>query len=150
MAKLEEEIKQSKFKNEYEKLAVNIFYTHGWLISKHSGILKKFGITTTQYNILRILRGQHPNPVPISLLKERMLDKMCDASRLVDRLRTKGFVIRKTCNEDRRKVNVLISKKGLNILNKLDESKNQLELHFKNVSKTEAREMNSLLDKLRG
>ncbi len=148
--KLEEEIKQNKFKNEYEKLAVNILYTHGWLISKHAEILKKFGVTTTQYNILRILRGQHPNAAPISLLKDRMLDKMCDASRLVERLRSKGLVIRKTCKEDRRKVNVVISRKGLNTLSKLDKYENQLELHFKNISKSEAKEMNNLLDKLRG
>ena len=148
--KLEEEIKQNKFKNEYEKLAVNILYTHGWLISKHAEILKKFSVTTTQYNILRILRGQHPNAAPISLLKDRMLDKMCDASRLVERLRSKGLVIRKTCKEDRRKVNVVISRKGLNTLSKLDKYENQLELHFKNISKSEAKEMNNLLDKLRG
>jgi len=148
--KLEDEIKQNKFKNEYEKLAVNIFYTHGWLIYKHSEILKKIGITTSQYNILRILRGQHPNPAPISLLKERMLDKMSDASRLVERLRTKGLVLRKYCKEDRRKVNVLISKKGLSILSKLDKNENQLDLLFKDISKTEAKEMNNLLDKLRG
>ncbi|MDA3860705.1 MAG: MarR family transcriptional regulator [Melioribacteraceae bacterium] len=147
---LEEEIKQSKFKSEFQKLAVNIFFTHGWLISKHAKTLKKFGITTSQYNILRILRGQHPNTAPISLLKERMLDKMSDASRLVERLRTKGLLSRKICIEDRRRVNVLISKKGLDLLAKLDEYDKESESYLSKISKSEAKELNTLLDKMRG
>jgi len=148
--KLEDEIKQSKFKNEFQKLAVNIFYTHGWLVSKHSDIMKKFGLTTSQYNILRILRGQHPNSAPISLLKERMLDKMSDASRLVERLRNKGLLSRKTCKEDRRRVNVLISKKGLNLLANLDKFEIELETHLSNLTDVEAKKANTLLDKIRG
>ena len=148
--KLEDEIIQSKFKNEYQKLAVNIFYTHGWLVSKHSKILKKFGVTTSQYNILRILRGQHPNSAPISLLKERMLDKMSDASRLVERLRNKGLLSRKICKEDRRRVNVLITKKGLGLLSKMDEYEKESELFLSSITKLEAKELNKLLDKVRG
>lgn len=148
--KLEEEIKQSKFRSEYQKLAVNIFYTHGWLVSKHSDLMKSFGITTSQYNILRILRGQHPNSAPISLLKERMLDKMSDASRLVERLRTKGLLSRKICKEDRRRVNVLITTKGLSLLAKMDEYEKESESFLNKLSKSEAKELNNLLDKLRG
>ncbi len=148
--KLEEEIKQSKFRSEYQKLAVNIFYTHGWLVSKHSDLMKSFGITTSQYNILRILRGQHPSSAPISLLKERMLDKMSDASRLVERLRTKGLLSRKICKEDRRRVNVLITKKGLSLLAKMDEYEKESESFLNKLSKLEAKELNNFLDKLRG
>jgi len=148
--KLDDEIKQSKFRNEYQKLAVNIFYTHGWLVSKHAYIMKKHGITTSQYNILRILRGQHPNSAPISLLKERMLDKMSDASRLVERLRSKGLLSRKICKEDRRRVNVLISKKGLVLLAEMDKYDKESESYLSNISKLEAKELNNLLDKLRG
>ena len=148
--KLEDEIKQSKFKNEYQKLAVNIFFTHGWLIGKHATIFKNFGITISQYNILRLLRGQHPNSAPISLLKDRMLDKMSDASRLVERLRTKGLLSRKLCKEDRRRVNVLITKKGLSLLTKLDRFEVELETHLSNLSDVEAKKLNSLLDKMRG
>ena len=147
---LEDEIKQTKFRNEIHKLAVNILYTHGWLISKHAEIFKSFDVTIAQYNILRILRGQYPNPVPISLLKERMLDKMSDASRLVERLRTKELLNRKICSEDRRRVNVLITQKGLDLLAELDEFDVQFESNFNNITKTEAKEMNLLLDKLRG
>lgn len=147
---LEDEIKQTKFKSEYHKLAVNIFYTHGWLLNKHSDILKKFDITATQYNILRILRGQFPNPAPILLLKERMLDKMSDASRLVERLLTKDLVNRQICPEDRRKVNVLITEKGLELLAKIDAFEQTFDSFLSNVNPTEASEMNKLLDKLRG
>jgi len=147
---LETEIKQSKFKNEYQKLAVNIFYTHGWLVNQHADNLKKYGITTSQYNILRILRGQYPNSAPISLLKERMLDKMSDASRLVERLRNKGLLSRELCKEDRRRVNVLISEKGLDLLLKMEEYEKKSESYLSCISKSEAKEINRLLDKLRG
>ncbi len=109
--KLEEEIKQKKFRNEFHKLAVNIIYTHSWLEYNISKFFKKFNITSNQFNILRILRGQYPEPVSINLLKERMLDIMSDASRLVDRLVAKGLVKRTTCVNDRRKVDVIITKK---------------------------------------
>jgi len=147
---LEDEIKQTKFKSDYNKLAVNIIYTHGWLINKYNEILKKFDVTPAQYNILRILRGQYPNPAPILLLKDRMLDKMSDASRLVERLRTKGLIDRKICNEDRRKVNVLITKKGLLLLSQIDEYDSEFEGFLKNLDISEAKEANILLDKLRG
>ena len=146
---LETEIKQVKFKSEFQKLAVNIFYTHGWLVSKHSVILKSFGITTAQYNILRILRGQHPNPAPISLLKERMLDKMSDASRLVERLRTKKLLDRKICKDDRRRVNVLITQNGLDLLKELDIHDKEFDAYFNKLNKSEAKEINRLLDKIR-
>jgi len=141
---LEDEIKQTKFKSDYNKLAVNIIYTHGWLINKYNEILKKFDVTPAQYNILRILRGQYPNPAPILLLKDRMLDKMSDASRLVERLRTKGLIDRKICNEDRRKVNVLITKKGLLLLSQIDEYDSEFEGFLKNLDISEAKEANIL------
>lgn len=148
--KLEEEIKQKKFNNEFHKLAVNIIYTHGWFLSLHSDALKKFDITPAQFNILRILRGQHPNPAPVSLLKERMLDKMSDASRLVERLRIKELVERNECPEDRRKVNVLITKKGLELLTELDNVEKETEKIFSKISPAEAKTVNDILDKLRG
>ena len=110
--KLEQEIKQPKFRNEYHKLAVNVLYTNGWLVNLYSSLFSKHDITSNQYNILRILRGQYPNPVTINLLKERMLDKMSDASRLVERLRRKGFVKRDLSSKDRRCVDVFITEKG--------------------------------------
>lgn len=148
--KLEEEIKQKNFRNEFHKLAVNIIYTYGWLFNKHEGIFKSHGITSAQFNILRILRGQHPNPATINLLKERMLDKMSDASRLVERLLQKGLVDRKICPEDRRRVEVVITDKGLNLLKEIDSRDEETDKTFKKLSTDEAKVLNDLLDKMRG
>ncbi len=148
--KLEEEIRQEKFRNENQKLAVNIIFTHGWLSNHQSKFFGKFDITGTQYNILRILRGQHPDPVSINLLKERMLDKMCDASRLVERLRKKGWIEREICEEDRRRVNVRITKAGLKLLENMDEYNESFDNIVSNLSASEAKQLNNLLDKLRG
>ena len=148
--KLEEEIKQKKFRNEYHKLAVNILYTHGWLLNSQSAFLKKNGLTPAQYNILRILRGQHPNPASINLLKERMLDKMSDASRLVERLLQKDLLDRKICPDDRRKVEVVITKKGLKLLDELDKHDDEVDELFAKLNVSEAKTINELLDKLRG
>lgn len=148
--KLEEEIKQSKFRNEYHKLAVNVIYTYGWLSNLQSQLFTDFHLTSNQYNILRILRGQYPKPATINLLKERMLDKMSDASRLVERLRVKGFVKRELSSDDRRRVDVIISEKGLKLLSEIDKLDEKSDAIFKNLSPKEAEIINGLLDKLRG
>ena len=148
--KLEDEIKQSSFRNEYHKLAVNIIFTHSWLMSKIYELLDEYDLTPQQFNLLRILRGQYPKPASITLLKERMLDKMSDASRLVERLLAKGLVERKICPEDRRKVDVVITKKGLKLLEKIDNTDNEMDNYLKNLSEVEAKKLNELLDKLRG
>ncbi|MGB9664720.1 MAG: MarR family winged helix-turn-helix transcriptional regulator [Ignavibacteria bacterium] len=148
--RLEDEIKQSSFRNEYHKLAVNLIFTHSWLMSKIYELLDEYDLTPQQFNLLRILRGQYPQPASITILKERMLDKMSDASRLVERLVAKGLVERKICPEDRRKVDVVISKKGLRVLQKIDEKDEEMDNFLKHLSLKEAEQLNSLLDKLRG
>lgn len=148
--KLEEEIKQSKFRNEYHKLAVNVLYTYGWFSNLQSQLFAAHGITSNQYNILRILRGQYPNPASINLLKERMLDKMSDASRLVERLRIKGFVKRDLSSNDRRRVDVIITEKGLKLLSEIDQLDHEGDEILKNLSSDEVKMLNDLLDKLRG
>jgi DNA-binding MarR family transcriptional regulator len=148
--KLEAAIQQTKpFKSELSKLQVNLIYTFHWLVAHEQLHLKDADITMQQYNILRILRGQHPNPSTILLLKERMLDKECDASRLVDRLVQKQFVSRKECSNDRRKADVLISSKGLDLLKKMDKRENYL-TSLGTLTDKEAKHINDLLDKLRG
>jgi len=148
--KLEEEIKQSKFRNEYHKLAVNIMYSYGWLMNLQAKLFVKYDITGNQYNILRILRGQYPNPANVNLLKERMVDKMSDASRLVERLRVKKYVQRELCPNDRRRVNVSITQKGLDVLAEIDKLNDQYDALFKNLSIEESKVINDLLDKMRG
>ena len=147
---ISKEIKQTKFKNEYQKMLINILFTSGWLSSKHTCNLKPYGISTQQFNILRILRGQHPKPATVNLLIDRMLDKNSNASRLVEKLRIKKLVERAVCPEDRRAVNVIITQKGLNLLEELDKKDSAIFKELKNVSEKEAATINALLDKLRG
>lgn len=148
--KLEKEIKHSKFRNEYHKLAVNVIYTNSWLTGLFSKLIDKYDITSNQFNILRILRGQYPNPATINLLKDRMLDKMSDASRLVERLRKKGLVKRDLKPNDRRCVDVIISEKGLKLLSEIDKLNDQHDAMLKKLNVKEVKKINSLLDKLRG
>lgn len=148
--RLEDEIKQPKFGSEYEKLAVNLIFTYNWLNSAQFKFFKEHNLTTQQFNVLRILRGQYPNAVSVNLIKERMLDRMSDASRLVDRLLAKDLVERKVCPNDRRKADVVITKKALQLLAKLDNELKAVYDKFKTLSDSEAGELNRLLDKLRG
>lgn len=148
--KLEEEIKQKNFRNEHHKMVLNVYFTNNWLQSSISHIFEDFDITPQQFNILRILRGQHPAPATINLLIERMINKMCDASRLVEKLRRKELVERVQCHEDRRAVNVMISRKGLELLKEIDPILDQKYLDMeKNITIEEAKKINELLDKLR-
>jgi DNA-binding MarR family transcriptional regulator len=144
------EIKQTKFKNEYHKMLLNLIFTSGWLEAKNSGNLKPYGISPQQYNILRILRGQYPKPATVNLLIDRMLDKNSNASRLVEKLRLKKLVERAICPEDRRAVNVIITQKGLDLLEELDKYETTFLKELKNLSEKEAEQLNVLLDKLRG
>ena len=115
-----EDIKQKKFKNEFSKAIINLVYTNSWLNQKHVALFKPFGLTSPQFNILRILRGQHPKPSTVNMLIDRMLDKSSNASRIVDKLEEKGLVVRKQCSDDRRAVDVYISTNGLHLLGEID------------------------------
>ena len=117
-------------------------------MGKIKNFVNQEGITPQQYNILRILRGAD---MPLSTLhiRERMLDKMSDTSRVVERLLAKGFVVKKISEKDKRKVDVVISDKGRKVLEKLDARNNELDGIFKNLTKEEALHLSLLLDKLR-
>ncbi|MBC8046976.1 MAG: MarR family transcriptional regulator [Fimbriimonadaceae bacterium] len=148
--RLEDEIQQQKFGNEYHKLSVNISYTGSWLSGKHIQFFKKHKLSPQQYNVLRILRGQYPRPASVNLLIERMLDKMSNASRLVDKLCDKQLTNRKVSKKDRRQVDVIITGKGLELLKKLDVELLSIEDELKKLNKAEVTTLNELLDKLRG
>lgn len=148
--KLEKEIQQSKFQNEFQKLYLNIIYTASWLNLKNTQRLKPHGVSPQQYNILRILRGQYPNSATVTLLTERMLDKNSNASRLVEKLKQKQLVDRCECPEDRRAVNVRITQKGLDLLSKLDTTDESVQNDLNKISDEEATLVNAILDKLRG
>ncbi|MBK6538280.1 MAG: MarR family transcriptional regulator [Ignavibacteria bacterium] len=148
--KIEDEIKQDKFKSEYQKLAINLIFTGNWINSSNAELLKPYKLTSQQYNLLRILRGQYPKPVTVNLLIERMLDKMSNASRIVDRLVKKNLVLRKSCPEDRRRVDIVITDKGMKLLDKIDLDEDKWEKRFENLTAKEATELNNFLDRLRG
>ena len=117
--RLEDEIKQRSFKSPQQKLALNLIYTTNWLTRHYDHFFKDLDLTTQQYNVLRILRGQYPAPCALKLVKERMLDRMSDASRIIDKLVAKGYVMRGQCKSDRRSVNLLISEEGQALLKRL-------------------------------
>ncbi len=148
--KLEEEIKQEKFNSEYHKLSINIIFTHSWLSYQQQSFFKKSNITPQQFNVLRILRGQHPKPATVNLLIERMIDKSSNASRIVDKLEAKGWVKRTTCPQDRRAVDVQITADGMELLKKMDRYEQEWEKGLHTLTLEEATQLNSLLDKLRG
>ncbi len=147
---LEEDIKQQKkFESEYERLVVNIIYTNGWLAEQQNKVFKPFGLTAPQYNVLRILRGQHPDPCTVNSIIDRMLDRMSNASRIVDRLEKKALVERKVCKTDRRAKDVGITKKGLKLLEEVDLAGKQWMKKFKSVDQKDVKEANDLLDSFR-
>lgn len=145
---LEQKIKQAKFKSPEHKLAVNLLFTSHHINYLLHQNFKDKEITHQQYNVLRILRGQHPNPCNLKLIKERMLDSMSDASRIVDKLLKKGFVQRRESKKDRRNVDLMITDKGLKLLESLDYIDDSFHDLFKNLSKEEINQLNLLVDKL--
>ncbi len=146
---IEEAIRQPNFRNEYQKLAVNLYYTTSWLGTKHRELFKTFDLTPPQFNILRILRGQKGQPLSVNALIDRMIDKSSNASRIVDKLVEKKLVERTTCPKDRRQVEVRISKEGMDMLSELDPYMESFDQSFANLSIEEAQTLNTLLDKLR-
>lgn len=144
-----EDIKQKSFSSQYSKATINIIYTHLWLQQQHVDIFKKVGLTIPQFNVLRILRGQFPEPSTINLIIDRMLDKSSNASRIVDKLEQKELVLRKRCKDDRRAVDVFISEKGLKQLTQIDEYLKRWEDANRKLSDEECDQLNFLLDKIR-
>jgi DNA-binding MarR family transcriptional regulator len=150
MGKIEEAIKQAQFKDVYNKAVVNLLYTHSYLVGFQTSVLKPQDISPEQYNVLRILRGQQGKPATIAAIQERMLNTMSNASRLVDKLKAKDLVKRDECPENRRKVDVLITDKGLRLLDLLEPQIAILNKKVIHLEEAELVLLNGLLDKLRG
>ena len=147
---INEEIKQSAYKDEYQKLVINQLFTGKWIgdiIAQH---LKPYGLSSQQYNVLRILRGQDSKAISVNGISDRMIDKMSNVSRLIDKLKAKKLIRRKTNSIDRRQVDIEITEHGLNLLDEIDQQEDNLHDKFKNISLEEATVLNTLLDKLRG
>ncbi|WP_109674018.1 MarR family winged helix-turn-helix transcriptional regulator [Dyadobacter jejuensis] len=146
---IETDIKQKSFKNPYQKLAINLVYTSNWLLYRQMDLFREYDLTLQQYNVLRILRGQQGQPIRVSDISERMLDKSSNTSRLVDKLLVKGLAERTACSNDRRAVDVIITTKGKKILAEMDPKVEKLELDLGNITPEEANTICDLLDKMR-
>lgn len=145
---IEQDISQAKFRNEYQKATINLIYTFNWMNERIKTMLDKYDITPQQFNILRILRGAG-KPISTLQIRQRMLDKMSDTSRIVDRLLKKELVKKVTCEGDRRLVDVTISDTGLQLLERIDSHQDEMDSVFKNLDEEQATLLNNLLDKIR-
>ena len=145
---IEQDIQQPNFRNEFQKMGINLLFTANWLNEQIGKMLAEEGVTQQQYNILRILRG---SATPLSTLKirERMLDKMSDTSRIVDRLIAKELVLKNTCEKDKRLVDITLSPKGLDLVDQLDQFNDRIDALLKGINESEAATMNQILDKIR-
>lgn len=145
---IEKDISQAKFRSEYQKATINLIYTFNWMNERIKEMLDQYDITPQQFNILRILRGAG-KPISTLQIRQRMLDKMSDTSRIVDRLLKKDLVTKIVCEGDRRLVDVTISENGLKLLERIDAHQDDMDSVFKNLDEEQAVTLNNLLDKIR-
>ena len=145
---IDKDINQRTFRNEYQKGIINLIYTYNWMNEKMKKVFDKEDVTAQQYNILRILRGAG-KPISTLQIRERMLDKMSDTSRIVDRLVLKGLAKKNICKNDKRLVDVSISTKGKTLLEKIDDYEKDMDAILGNLSDSDAKTLNKLLDKIR-
>lgn len=145
---IDQDIHQRSFKSEYQRAIINLIFTYNWTTEKVKAIFDKEGLTMQQFNILRILRGSE-TPLSTLQIRERMLDKMSDTSRIVDRLIIKGLAKKNICKTDKRLVDVSITDKGKKILSKLDKQEQEMADIFSKLSESDAKQLNKLLDKIR-
>ena len=146
---IEQDIHQKTFTGARQKAMINLLFTYGWAIERIKNVLAPEDITHQQYNILRILRGAHPQPLSTLQIRDRMLDKASDTSRLVDRLIIKDLAKKTTCPKDKRLVDVIITDKGQKLLKKLDSQVNAMNEVMKALTEDEAEQLSDLLDKIR-
>jgi len=148
--KIEDEIQQTKpFRSNRHRAMVNLIFTHNWMVDQLKAKIKPFGITMQQYNVLRVLRGAG-EPISTSVIRERLLDKMADTSRMVHRLSQKNLVLRQECDHDKRLVDVSLTDKGYKLLEELDHIERDMDSICQQLSEAEAAQLSMLLDKLRG
>lgn len=148
--KLEDEIKQTRFESGGQKAVINVIFTANWINSQFRNIFKTYDLTLQQYNVLRILRGKYPKSANPGEIKEVMLDKNPDLTRLCDRMCNLGLITRTVDKDNRRKMNIKITQKGLDTLEQAAPELDKLEKELVNISESESNVLSDLLDKLRG
>ena len=146
---LEDDIRQSSFRNEHQKGIINMIYTCNWIIERQKNFFDQENITLQQFNILRILRGSYPKPISTLQIRERMLDKMSDTSRIVDRLVIKELATKKPSLTDKRLVDIAITSRGIAMLERLDRKNEEMDSLLQALSEREVKILNQLLDKIR-
>jgi DNA-binding MarR family transcriptional regulator len=147
--KFEEEIKQSKFDSSTQKAVLNVMFTSNWINAHFRDVFKPYDLTPQQYNVLRILRGKHPKSANPGEIKEVMLDKNPDLTRLCDRLCKLDLITRGVDKTNRRKINIKISDAGLELLKTLDPKIKKMQSSMKSLTEDEANQLSDLLDKMR-
>jgi DNA-binding MarR family transcriptional regulator len=147
--RIEDEIQQTHWRNQLSKTGINLVYTGIWLKAAHSGFFKKFGLSHPQHNLLRILRGQQGNPITVHAIKERMVDKSSNVSRITQKLQKKKLITCQPSATDKRAVDVVITPKGLDVLAKIDGRVGEINDLLAHLEPRELRVLNRLLDKIR-
>jgi DNA-binding MarR family transcriptional regulator len=147
--KIDQQIQQSKFKDEYQKLLINLIFTGNYVTMHQTNVLKPFGLTPQQYNLLRILRGKHPQSISVGDVQERMIFPSSNVTRIMDRLIEKGLVLRTGNIKNRRIQDLNIHENGIALLAQIDGVYEQIIGVLTNLDKKEAELLNLLLDKIR-
>ncbi|WP_347160272.1 MarR family winged helix-turn-helix transcriptional regulator [Pontibacter chitinilyticus] len=148
--RIEDEIQQKEFKDDYRRLLVNLLFTNNWVSQQTMPFFRQHGLTLQQHNVMGILRGQHPEPVCFGDIQCRMVDRSSNVTRLIDKLIEKGYVTRDICQANRRMIEVRLTEKGLQKMQEIDQDAQELYKRFHNLSQEEAVLMSKMLDKLRG
>jgi DNA-binding MarR family transcriptional regulator len=146
---LEQELQQKRFESEKQKLVLNIMFTAGWIDCQAIRRLKPHGLSPQQFNVLRILRGQHPKAASANLIGTRMIDRSSNVSRLIDKLLEKKLLTREANPEDRRGIHVVITQKGLALLARIDKEQPEWAKMMKGITEAEAKTANTVLDRMR-
>ena len=149
---LKEQLKMREFKSEYQKAHLNLYHTVYGMLYREKQFFSNYDLTSNQYNVLRILRGQNGKSVSIKEIRSRMLDRGSDVGRIVVRLEKKGLVKKMICENDRRAMDVVISEKGLALLTDINDAPSEEALNsgMLNLTEEQARQLNELLDIIRG
>ena len=146
---IEGDIKSTVKLQEKEKTVINLLYTYNWLKERSITFYKQHDLSSEQYNVLRILRGQHPNPSSISNIRSRMVEKMADVSRMIERMKTKELIKKDKMDGDKRNASISITSKGLDLLKNLDPIFSTMIAELNDLTNEESEQLNLLLDKFR-
>jgi len=146
---LEEELKQRRYVNIHQKAHLNVLFSANWLITQTKEVLKPYDITHQQFNVLKILKGKYPNTCAVHDIKEVMIDRGPDLTRLLNRLIKKGYVTRNVCEENRRKLDIAITEEGIKLIKEIDPKLKKQFIDHPVISEEEANELNRILDKMR-